>query len=127
MISDPAEAPRESYEGHPGSGLLVVKSDIPQRLDGLPLSRWHLRVLLSLGVAWLLDGFLIAEMGLVGSFLQAEMGLSSVQVGALGTAYLCGCVTGSLLFGLLSDRYGRRKLFLSIPVVYLGASLGAAL
>lgn len=104
----------------------MVQSDVPQRLDNLPLSLWHLRVLLSLGVAWLLDGFLIAEMGLVGSFLQAELGLSSVQVGGLGTAYLCGCVVGSLTFGLLSDRYGRRKLFLAVPVVYLGSSLGAA-
>ena len=53
--------------------------------------------------------------------------LSSAAVGAVATVYLAGEVVGALVFGLLSDKLGRRKLFTVTLAVYLiGSGLTAA-
>ena len=43
-----------------------VHSDIPARLDRLPWSRWHWRVVLALGIAWVLDGLEVTLVGSIG-------------------------------------------------------------
>jgi MFS family permease len=97
---------------------------VPARLDRLPWSRFHTRVIIALGVAWVLDGLEITIAGTVGAVLQRAdtLHLTSTAVGFSATVYLAGEVVGALLFGRLSDGLGRRRLFIITLGLYLVAN-----
>ncbi len=103
----------------------TVSSTIPARLDGLPWSRWHWRVVIALGVTWLLDGLEVTVVGSLGAVLQRPetLGLTAADVGWAGSAYVGGAVLGALYFGRLADRLGRKRLFLITLSVYLVATV----
>lgn len=102
-----------------------IRSTIPARLDALPWSRWHWRVVVALGITWLLDGLEVTLAGSLGAALQdpRALGLSGTQVGWAGAAYVGGTIPGALLFGRLADRLGRKRLFLVTLYVYLVATV----
>lgn len=110
------------------AGDRTVWTDIPQRLDRLPWSRWHVRILTALGTSWLLDGLEVTLVGSLVGILTTPQGLSlsDRQVTAAATTYLAGAVFGALLFGWLTDRLGRRRLFLVTVATYSIATLGSA-
>ena len=101
-----------------------IETDIPARLDALRWSAWHRRVVIALGITWILDGLeasLIANLG--PSLRDARtLGLSAAQVGFANSAYLVGQVLGALVFGHLTDRWGRKRLFLVTLCLYLVAT-----
>src|SRR5689334_7536350 len=106
----------------------VVRSLIPARLDRLPWSPFHTRMVVALGVAWILDGLEITVASAVADTLsQPEtLGLSSAAVGLIASVYLAGEVVGALFFGRLSDKLGRRNLFMiTLGVYLLGSGLTA--
>ena len=102
----------------------VIRSLIPARIDRLPWSPFHTRMVIALGVAWILDGLEITVASAVADTLtQPEtLGLSSAAVGLIATVYLAGEVVGALFFGRLSDKLGRRNLFMITLGVYLVGS-----
>ena len=102
----------------------TIDTDIPARLDRLPWARWHWLVIIALGITWILDGLEVTLVGGLGSVLEERdtLHLSSGQVGLSGTAYLAGAIVGALFFGYLTDRLGRKKLFLVTLGVYLTAT-----
>jgi MFS family permease len=104
-------------------------TDIPLRLDRLPWSRWHWRVVIALGVTWMLDGLEVTLVGALGAVLRepGTLGLSEAQIGGAASAYLAGAVAGALVFGRLTDLFGRKRLFLVTLGVYLAATLASAL
>jgi len=100
-------------------------TDVPARLDRLPWDRFHTLVCVALGVTWILDGL---EVTLVGSLAPAiaaspALQLTETQVGLTASAYLLGAVLGALMFGWLTDRLGRKKLFTLTVLVYLLATV----
>ena len=103
-------------------------SDVPSRLDALPWSRWHWRVVLALGIAWVLDGLEVTIVGSVGSVLERSdtLGLSAAQIGWAGSTYVAGAVVGALVFGRLADHLGRKRLFLLTLLVYMSATVATA-
>jgi len=103
----------------------MIHTDIPQRLDRLPWSRWHWRIVIALGVTWILDGLEVTIVGALGAILTrpTTLNLSESEVGLTASAYLFGTVTGALLFADLTDRQGRRKWFLLTLLLYLIATV----
>jgi MFS family permease len=106
----------------------LIASIIPARLDRLPWSGWHWRVVTALGVAWVLDGLEVTLVGSLGVVLQRSdtLALSASEIGASGSLYICGAVFGAIFFGRLTDRLGRKKLFLTTLAVYMTATLATA-
>lgn len=107
---------------------VVNRSTIPARIDRLPWARFHTRLIIALGVAWILDGLEITIASSIAGVLTEPdtLNLSSTQAGAIASVYLLGEVVGALFFGRLSDRLGRRRLFMITLGVYLiGSGLSA--
>ena len=101
---------------------------IPARLDRLPWSRFHWLIVIALGITWTLDGLEVTLSGAVSGVLQEPqvMNFSPAEIGSIASAYLLGAVLGSLLFGYLTDRWGRKKLFfLTLGIYLLGTLLTA--
>jgi MFS family permease len=106
----------------------VIRSLIPARIDRLPWSPFHTRMVVALGVAWILDGLEITVASGVVALLteKSSLGISATQAGALASVYLAGEVAGALFFGRMSDKLGRKKLFIITLAVYLlGSGLTA--
>jgi MFS family permease len=83
---------------------------------------------IGLGITWVLDGLEVTLMGAISAVLQRPdvLHFSAAQIGAIGSAYLVGAVLGSLVFGHLTDRHGRRKFFfISLGTYLLGVALTA--
>lgn len=94
---------------------------IPARLDRLPWSPFHTLLVVGLGVTWILDGLEVTLMGAISAVLQRPdvMHFSASQIGFIGSCYLAGAVIGSLVFGHLTDRFGRRLFFFLSLTIYL--------
>lgn len=104
-------------EGQSGGKVMSL---VPARMDRLPWTRFHWSIIVGLGVSWVLDGL---EIQIVASngFAQS-LNMNAAQVGWLGTTYLAGQVFGALFFGRLSDKLGRKKLFILTLIIYLVGS-----
>jgi MFS family permease len=106
----------------------IIETDIPSRLDGLPWSGFHTRVVLALGITWILDGLEVTLAGALSGALKESPTLrfSNFDVGLANSAYIAGAVIGALGFGWLTDRIGRKKLFFITLAVYLTATAATA-
>jgi MFS family permease len=106
-----------------------VATDVPGRLDALAWSRWHQRMVLALGITWILDGLEASLVANVAPTLRHPdaLGLSATEIGIANSVYLVGQVVGALCFGHLTDRFGRKRLFLVTLAIYLGATAASGL
>jgi MFS family permease len=107
----------------------TITTHIPARLDRLPWSRFHWRVVIGLGGVWVLDGLEVTMVGNVSSRLTEKgsgIGLNPAQIGVAAAFYIAGACLGALVFGHLTDRFGRRNLFILTLVVYLTATVATA-
>ncbi len=108
----------------------TVTTKVPARLDRLPWSRWHWMIVVGLGTVWILDGLEVTIVGNLSAQLAkpgSGLDISQAQVAGLAAAlYVAGACSGALFFGWLTDRFGRKKLFLITLIVYLVATLMTA-
>ena len=102
----------------------IIETDVPARLDRLPMGRFHALVIVALGITWILDGLEVTLAGSLSGTLKESgtLGLSNSEIGIAGSAYIAGAVLGALYFGWLTDRLGRKKLFFTTLAVYLTAT-----
>ncbi len=106
----------------PGS---PITTDIPQRMDRLPWSRWHWLVVTALGITWVLDGLEVSIVAALGPVLThtTTLDLTESEVGLAASAYLAGSVLGAVVFSYLTDRQGRKKWFMITLLLYLTATV----
>jgi MFS family permease len=107
------------------AGFPAITTDIPARLDRLPWSRFHMLIVIALGVTWILDGLEVTIVGAIGPVLQetGTLGLTAQEIGGTASAYVVGAVCGALVFGWLTDRFGRKFVFYVTLLVYLAGVL----
>jgi MFS family permease len=106
----------------------LIETDVPARLDRLTWGRFHTLVVVGLGITWVLDGLEVTITGSIAGALKSSpvLRLSNMQVGLAGSIYLIGAVVGALFFGWLTDKLGRRKLFMLTLALYLTATAATA-
>jgi MFS family permease len=108
---------------------MIVATDIPARLDRLPWSRFHWRIVIGLGTVWVLDGLEVTIVGAIAPRMTepgSGIGLTSADVGTAAALYVAGACVGALFFGRLTDRFGRRNLFMVTLGLYLAATVATA-
>jgi MFS family permease len=105
----------------------TISTKVPARLDRLPWSRWHWMIVIGLGTVWILDGLEVTIVGNLSAQLAkpgSGLDITQAQVAGLAAAlYVAGACSGALFFGWLTDRFGRKKLFIVTLIVYLAATL----
>jgi MFS family permease len=110
--------------------LGTIETNIPARLDRLPWSRWHWKILIGLGTVWILDGLEVTIVGSIAGAISAKgsgIHISSADIaGWAASMYVAGACVGALLFGRLTDMFGRKKLFMITLGVYLAATFATA-
>ena len=103
-----------------------IRTKVPARLDRLPWSRWHWMIVIGLGTVWILDGLEVTIVGNISGQLGmpgSGLDITQAQVTGFGAAvYVAGACLGALFFGWLTDRFGRKKLFMITLGVYLLAT-----
>jgi MFS family permease len=112
-----------------GSEAATIETRIPSRLDRLPWSRFHWMVVIGLGTVWILDGLEVTIVGSIGDRLTESgsgISLDASQIGTAAAFYVGGACLGALFFGQLTDRFGRKKLFLMTLAVYITATVATA-
>jgi MFS family permease len=116
----------EAHDARADTG--TIRTRIPARMDRLPWSSWHWLIVLGLGTVWILDGLEVTIVGAIGARLTEKdaLGITDGQLGLAGTIYVLGAASGALFWGYLTDRFGRKKLFLITLGVYLLATVATA-
>jgi MFS family permease len=107
----------------------VIRTNVPARLDRLPWSRFHWRIVIGLGTVWVLDGLEVTIIGSIAPRMTepgSGIDLNSAHVGIAGALYVAGACLGALFFGHLTDKYGRKKLFMVTLLLYLAATVATA-
>ncbi|WP_199430531.1 MFS transporter [Qaidamihabitans albus] len=107
----------------------TIETKVPSRMDRLPWSRFHWRVLIGLGTVWILDGLEVTIVGSVAARLTEQgsgINLTPGQIGIAAAFYVTGACLGALFFGQLTDRFGRKKLFIITLAVYVAATVATA-
>jgi hypothetical protein len=68
--------------------LRTIQNDIPARLDRLPWSRWHWRILIGLGTVWILDGREVTIVGsIIGSISAKGSAVIRTRASSSGSAF----------------------------------------
>lgn len=92
--------------------LHINKMEFIPRLDRLPLSRWHIALVIVLGVSWIFDGFEVSSLSLCSSSIKTSLSVENSQFYLISTFYMVGCAVGGLVFGFLSYFIGRKQIFI---------------
>ncbi|HET7122195.1 MAG TPA: MFS transporter, partial [Solirubrobacterales bacterium] len=107
----------------------TIETEVPARLDRLPWSRFHWMIVIGLGTVWILDGLEVTIVGSIADRLTeggSGITLDPSQIGTAAAFYVGGACLGALFFGQLTDRLGRKKLFLITLALYIAATIATA-
>ncbi|MCO1602359.1 MFS transporter [Desulfosporosinus nitroreducens] len=91
---------------------------LTQRLETLPVSRFHYLLLISAGLGWMFDSMDTGIISFVLPVLMKAWNLSPEQVGTIGSIGLVGMAIGAILSGTIADLIGRKKVFASTLIIY---------
>jgi MFS family permease len=118
-----------AHAGTADDDLRTIETQVPARLDRLPWSRFHWRVVIGLGIVWILDGLEVTIVGFLAPTLVepgSGIALTEGHIALAQALYVAGACSGALFFGQLTDRFGRKRLFLITLALYLLATVATA-
>lgn len=92
-------------------------------MDGARLTSLHWGMLFVLGIALIVDVMKPATLGFVVPGMKGEYGLKGAQIALLPLIALAGTTVGSIMWGWLADRMGRRAAILLASVLFMGTSI----
>lgn len=104
---------------------LPSRASLAKRLDTLPFTRRHLRLLTGSGVGWALDAMDVGLISFIIAALSQQWALTKGEAGLIASVGFVGMAVGATLGGLLADRFGRRQVFALTLLVY-GVATGAS-
>jgi putative MFS transporter len=110
----------------PIAGAAAQQVDLLARVERLPMSRPHLRLLFQGGLGYTFDGMDGAVVAFILPSATAVFALTGREQGLLASSTLMGFLVGALAAGLLGDRIGRRRVMMYALVLYALASVVAA-
>lgn len=93
-----------------------------ERLEALPVGRFHYKLLLVTGLGWLFDSMDTGLIAFILPVLAKEWGLAPGQMGLIGSIGLIGMALGAVISGTVADRIGRKKVFTITVLLYSIAS-----
>jgi MFS family permease len=96
----------------------TISTDVTRRLDRLRWSRFHTLIVAVLGVGWLLDAFEVNIVGSVLGVIQSVFHLTDTEAAWVVSIWLLGIMVGAFSFGYLTDRFGRKRLFIATLLLY---------
>lgn len=105
-------------------------SELPQpslaeRLDALPFTRKHRKVLTGSGIGWALDAMDVGLISFIIAALIQQWGITSGEAGLIASVGFVGMAIGASFGGLLADKFGRRQVFALTLLIY-GLATGAS-
>lgn len=92
--------------------------DIITRLENIPITKFHYRLLMITGLGWMFDAMDTGIIAFVLPTLAKAWGLTAAQVGYIGSIGLVGMALGAVLSGSIADRFGRKKIFSATLIMY---------
>lgn len=92
--------------------------DIISRLENVPVSRFHYKLLVLTGLGWLFDAMDTGIIAFVLPVLAKEWGISAAQMGYIGSIGLLGMAIGAVLAGSAADKFGRKAVFSVTLIIY---------
>ena len=95
-----------------------------ERLEKLPVGSFHYKLLMVTGLGWLFDSMDTGLIAFVLPVLAKEWGLTTAQMGWIGSIGLIGMALGAIISGTVADKIGRKKVF-SITVLLYSLATGA--
>jgi MFS family permease len=126
----PGDIPKREWAvAMPSNERRVISTTLPARLDRLPWSSFHWRVVIGLGTVWILDGLEVTIVGAIASRLiepRSGISMTAADIGTAAAIYVAGACLGALVFGQLTDRYGRKRLFMVTLALYTVATVATA-
>ncbi|MFT4233215.1 MAG: MFS transporter [Leucobacter sp.] len=107
------------------SGTPAIQGSLSRRLDALPFTRRHGRVLTGSGLGWALDAMDVGLISFIIAALTVHWDISKAESGVIASVGFAGMAVGAGLGGLLADRFGRRQVFALTLLIY-GIATGAS-
>lgn len=104
---------------------MTGSATVSERLDALPFTRRHLKVLTGSGIGWALDAMDVGLISFIIAALGAQWGISKTEAGWIASVGFIGMAVGAAVGGLAADRLGRRQVFALTLLIY-GIATGAS-
>lgn len=92
--------------------------DIISRLERVPVSKFHYKLLVFTGLGWMFDAMDTGIIAFVLPVLAKNWGLTAEQMGYIGSIGLVGMALGAVLAGNIADRFGRKNIFAATLLIY---------
>lgn len=105
--------------------MTAAQNTPAERLDALPFTRKHRRILMGSGIGWALDAMDVGLISFIIAALASQWGITSGESGLIVSIGFAGMAIGASLGGLLADRLGRRQVFALTLLIY-GLATGAS-
>ncbi|WP_276944171.1 MFS transporter, partial [Ferrimicrobium acidiphilum] len=99
---------------------------ISDALNNAPLSRFHTRSIFVAGMGFFTDAYDLFIIGTATTLIAKQWGLSASETGLINSITLLSAFFGAIIFGRISDKLGRKKVYgMEAALMVLGAVLSA--